>query len=97
MLNNLTGVADQASGIAALQAPPEHVERKQRRAAYRISVTQRALVEWQDPEPPYALIRKPGVITNLSGSGAHVFLRHLSVPSTPASCSRKHRPKISAA
>ena len=58
-----------------LVKPPEHVECKKRRGAYRVSVALQAQVEWTEDEAPGESIIRPGVMTNLSGGGAQLFLR----------------------
>jgi hypothetical protein len=55
--------------------PPNNIEHKQRRSAFRVSVTLRVLVEWEEEEKPGELFEKPGVLTNLSGGGGQLFLR----------------------
>jgi c-di-GMP-binding flagellar brake protein YcgR len=63
-----------------LLRPPAQIEKTQRRGAYRVSVCLRAQALWttaDDPESGVAgkRISKPGVLTNLSGGGAQIFLR----------------------
>ena len=60
-----------------LVKPPNQLEHKYRRTAFRVSVTLKALVEWEDAKQPGIPIKKPGVLTNLSGGGAQLFLRYL--------------------
>ena len=60
-----------------LVKPPEHLERRQRRSAYRVSVSLRAQAEWKETNGRAVLVRKPCVIADLSGCGAQVFLRRL--------------------
>ena len=60
--------------------PPTHIERTQRRGAYRVSVCLRAQTSWLIEDETDSLNRgprvsRPGVLTNLSGGGAQVFLR----------------------
>ena len=58
-----------------LVKPPQHVECRKRRDAYRISVALQAQVEWVEDDAPSESIIRPGVMTNLSGGGAQLFLR----------------------
>ena len=60
-----------------LVKPPAQIERQQRRSAFRVAVTLRTQVEWADAENPGDLIQKPGIMTDLSGNGAQIFLRQL--------------------
>ena len=50
---------------------------KERRASYRVSVNLPAWVEWQEPVRPFSMVSYPTVVTDLSGGGAEIFLRHL--------------------
>ncbi len=63
-----------------LISPPTRIERTQRRGAYRISVCLRVQTSWlledeTDPLSRGPRVSRPGVLTNLSGGGAQVFLR----------------------
>ena len=63
-----------------LLRPPAQIEKTQRRGAYRISVCLRAQATWIASADPDSVtsdsrISKPGVLTNLSGGGAQLFLR----------------------
>lgn len=55
---------------------PETLEKQQRRTAFRISVALKARVQWNDPEAQDGMLDKPAVVTNLSGGGAQIFVRH---------------------
>lgn len=52
---------------------PNRVERQQRRDAFRISAALKASVAWEEDET----LRKPAVLTNLSGGGARLYMRRL--------------------
>ena len=52
---------------------PNRLERQQRRDAFRISAALKASVSWQEDE----ILRKPAVLTNLSGGGARLYMRWL--------------------
>ncbi len=65
-----------------LAPPPKGNGHEQRRDSYRICVTLKSLVEWREPEPPHTLTRRQGILTNLSGSGAQIFLRQLPAEET---------------
>ena len=54
---------------------PDTIKHKQRRSAFRVSVTLRARVEWEEKDRPGEWIEKPGVFTNMSGGGGQLFLR----------------------
>tara|TARA_Y100000588_G_C14205162_1_gene904332 strand:+ start:242 stop:1108 length:867 start_codon:yes stop_codon:yes gene_type:complete len=56
--------------------PPADVDRVQRRTSYRMAVTLKALIEWTDAEQDDVLLQKPGVLTNLSGGGAQIYMRY---------------------
>ena len=63
-----------------LLRPPAQIEKTQRRGAYRVSVCLRAQALWTTADDPDSGvvgkgISKPGVLTNLSGGGAQIFLR----------------------
>lgn len=55
---------------------PEVLEKQQRRTAFRMSVALKARVQWSDPAEQDGILDKPAVVTNLSGSGAQIFVRH---------------------
>lgn len=52
---------------------PNRVERQQRRDAFRISAALKASVAWEEDET----LRKPALLTNLSGGGARLYMRRL--------------------
>ena len=52
---------------------PSRVERQQRRDAFRISAALKASVAWEEDET----LRKPAVLTNLSGGGGRFYMRWL--------------------
>lgn len=56
--------------------PPADVDRVQRRTSYRMAVTLKALIEWTDADQNGELLQKPGVLTNLSGGGAQIYMRY---------------------
>lgn len=56
---------------------PREVERIQRRTSYRMAVTLKTLVEWTETDGSDDLFQKSGVLTNLSGGGAKLYMRHL--------------------
>ncbi|MBN97901.1 MAG: hypothetical protein CME16_01450 [Gemmatimonadetes bacterium] len=54
---------------------PDTIKHKQRRSSFRVSVTLRARVEWEEIDKPGEFFEKPGVFTNMSGGGGQLFLR----------------------
>jgi hypothetical protein len=62
--------------VLLVKAPAQLERQQQRRAAYRVSVAIKARAEWTDPHSPGQRFDCPAVVTNLSGGGAQVFLRH---------------------
>jgi len=61
---------------------PDTVEKLQRRTSFRISVALKARAQWENPEDPGQVIGRPAVVTNLSGTGAQVFVRQLPAGKT---------------
>ena len=57
--------------------PPTKVERRQRRASYRIATGLRTELSWQTFSPKAADHSQAGIIANLSGGGAKLLLRRL--------------------
>ena len=58
-----------------LVKPPKHVDRIQRRTAFRISLSMRTKVQWSDPESGEEIFERTAVLTNLSGGGGQLYLR----------------------
>ncbi len=54
---------------------PRQLDKSQRRTSHRIDAALKASVVWSDSEA--GLLTKPGVLTNISGGGAQLFMRHL--------------------
>ncbi len=54
---------------------PQQIEDGQRRTSHRVSAALKAEATWVDSEQ--GPMNKPGVLTNISGGGARLFMRHL--------------------
>ena len=72
--------------LPSLPIPPAEEPRQSRerrpRSAYRVHVALQALVQWQEPGPPRVPASSTGVLADLSGSGAKLFLRHVPASGT---------------
>jgi hypothetical protein len=76
------GLSNSHHGSTPLPLMADVAERKQRRTAYRLSVSLKVLAQWHPEEPPHEPAKKLGVLTNLSGAGAQLFLRQLPTAQT---------------